>query len=122
MRAGVGPHGPTHRARDGQAELQPRQPGLLRLGRRSRHRDAGLGRVAVAVDARPFGTVLDDQPAHAGVADDDVAAPTQDEVGQAARPREAHEGAQLEGVVDGREEVGRPADAHRGEPRQRFVA
>ena len=42
--------------------------------------------------------------------------------GMLARARESDEGAQLEDVVDGREQVGRSADAHRREPRQRLVA
>ena len=46
----------------------------------------------------------------------------QDQVRQLARPGEADEGAQLERVVGGREQVGRAADAHRREPRQRLVA
>ena len=44
------------------------------------------------------------------------------EVRQPARPREADEAAQLEGVVGHREQVGRAADAHRREPRERLVA
>ena len=41
--------------------------------------------------------------------------------GMAALPREADERAQLERVVDGREQVGRAADPHRREPGQRLV-
>ena len=40
----------------------------------------------------------------------------------AARPGEPHDRAQLEDVVDGREQVGRSSDPHRGEPGQRLVA
>ena len=39
-----------------------------------------------------------------------------------ARAGEANQGAQLVGVVDRREQVGRTADAHRGEPGERLVA
>ena len=42
--------------------------------------------------------------------------------GRSARPREADERPQLERVVHRREQVGRTADPHRREPRQRFVA
>ena len=42
---------PPTRARDRQPELEAGQPGPLGLGRGPGHRDAGLGRVAVAVDA-----------------------------------------------------------------------
>ena len=42
--------------------------------------------------------------------------------GRFARPREAHQRAQLEGVVRGREQVGRPADPHRGQLSERHPA
>ena len=75
MGAGVGPHGPADRARDGQAELEAGQAGALGLGRGAGHRHAGLGRVAVAVDLRALGAVLDDEAADPAVADDEVAPP-----------------------------------------------
>ena len=62
------------------------------------------------------------RPRTPGVGDDEVAAPPEDEVREPARAREADEGAQLEGVVDRGEQVGRAADAHRREPRERLVA
>ena len=108
--------------RDGQPELEPGQARALRLGRGARHLDAGLGRVPIAVGARALGADLDHEAADPGVGDDEVAPAAEDEMGQLARPREPHERPQLVGVVHGREEVGRPADAHRGEPGERFVA
>ena len=62
------------------------------------------------------------RPRIAGVGDDEVAPPPEDEVRQVARPREPDQRAELVGVVDGREQVGRAADAHRREPGQRLVA
>ena len=62
------------------------------------------------------------RPRMPGVGDDQVAPPPQHEMREATRPREAHQGAQLVGVVDRREQVGRSADAHRGEPGERLVA
>jgi hypothetical protein len=41
---------------------------------------------------------------------------------EAARPRETDQGAQLVGVVDRREQIGRASDAHRGEPGEWLVA
>ena len=120
--AGVGPHGAADRARDGQPELEAGQAGPLRLGRRTRHLDAGFGRVAHAVGARALGPDLDDQPADPRVGDDHVAPPPEDDVLERARASEANEGAQLVGVVDRREQVGRAADAHRREPGERLVA
>ena len=122
VRAGVGPHRAADRARDGQPELEAGQAGPLRLGRGARHLDAGFGRVALAVDARALGPDLDDQAADARIGDDQVAAPPEDDVREPARAGEADQGAQLEGVVDRREQVGRAADAHRREPGERLVA
>ena len=63
------------------------------------------------------------RPADAAVADDDVAPPPQHEVRDRSRARAKRtRAAQLEGVVDGREQVGRAADAHRREPGERLVA
>ena len=84
--------------------------------------DARVGGVALALDARSLGPILDDQAADAAVADHEVAAATQDQMWERARAGEAHERPQLEQVVDGREEVRRSADTHRREPRQRLVA
>ena len=122
VRPGVGPHGAADRARDGQPELEAGQAGPLRLGRRARHLDAGFGRVAHAVGARALGPDLDDQPADPGIGDDHVAPPPEDDVLEPARAGEANQGAQLVGVVDRREQVGRTADAHRREPGERLVA
>ena len=107
VRPGVGPDGPADGPRDGQPEFEPGQPGALGLGRGPRHLDAGLGRVARPVDPRALGADLDDQAANAGVGDDQVAAAPEDEVRQAAGPREPDQRPQLEGVVGGGEQVGR---------------
>ena len=56
------------------------------------------------------------------VGDDHVAPPPEDDVLEPARAGEADQGAQLVGVVDRREQVGRAADAHRREPGERLVA
>ena len=69
----------------------------------------------VPSNALLLGAVVDDQAAHAGVADDQVRAAAEDEVGQPAAAREADEAAQLEQVVHLGEQVGRAAHAHRGE-------
>ncbi len=105
--AGVGPDGTADRARDGEAELEAGQAGLLRLGRGARHLDARLGGVALAVDPRALGPDLDHEAADAGIGDDEVAAAAEDEMGQLAGPRETHQRPELVGVVDGREQVGR---------------
>ena len=120
--AGVRPDRAADRARDRQPELEAGEAGLLGLGRRPGHRHAGLGGVAVAVDLRALGPVLDDEAADPGVGDDDVAPPPEERVRQLAAPGEADERPQLVDVVDGREEVGRAADAHRREPGERLVA
>ena len=41
--ARIRPDGAADGARDGQPELETRQTSLLRLGRRARHRQTGLG-------------------------------------------------------------------------------
>ena len=120
--AGIGPDGAAHGARDGQPELQPGEAGLARHGRRLGHRQAGVRHQVLALDAHALGADEDDQAADAGVADDQVGAATEQEDGQLARSREADQAAQLEQVVDGREEIRRPADAHGRETGQRLVA
>ena len=122
VRTGVRPDRAADRARDRQPEFEAGQPGPLGLGRGARHLDAGLGRVAVALGPRTLGPDLDDEAADAGVGDDEVAPPPEDEVRQLARPGEADERPQLVGVVGRGEQVGRATDPHRGEPRQRLVA
>ena len=62
------------------------------------------------------------RPRTPGVGDDHVAPPPEDEVRQLAGPGEADERPELVGVVGGGEQVGRTADAHRREPRERLVA
>ena len=63
-----------------------------------------------------------DEPADAGVADDEVRAAPDEEEGDVARAGVAHDAAQLEGVVRLGEDVGRPAHPQRGETGQRLVA
>ena len=75
VRAGVGPDGPADAPGHGEPELQPGQPGLLGLGRRAGHRDAGLRDVRRAVDAAGLGPHVDHEPADAPIRDDDVAPP-----------------------------------------------
>ena len=53
----------------------PDRPAALGLGRGARHRHAGLGGVALAVDRDALGADLDDQAADPGVGDDEVARP-----------------------------------------------
>ncbi len=89
--AGVRPDGASDRARDRQPELQAGETGLLGLGRRPRHRHARLRGVAVAVDLRSLGPVLDDEAADPGVGDDDVAPPPEERVRQLAAAGEANE-------------------------------
>ena len=91
VRPGVGPHGPAHAARDGQPELEAGQPGGLGDRRGPGHRQAGLRDEAAVGDLGALGPVLDDEAADPRVGDDDVAAPAEDDVGQAARPGELHE-------------------------------
>ncbi len=119
--AGVGPDSPADRARDGEPELESGQPRLLGLGRRPRHRDAGLGHVALAVHLGRLGADLDHEATDAAVADDDVAPPAQDQVRDVARPGESDDGPQLVLVANGREQVGRATDPHRREPGKRLV-
>ena len=86
--AGVRPDRAADGARDREPELEAGQARLLRLGRRAGHRHARLGGVAVAVDLRSLGPVLDDEAADPGVGDDDVAPPPEERVRQlAARGR-----------------------------------
>ena len=96
---GVGPDRATDRARDRQAELEAGQAGLLGLGRGAGHLDARLGHQPLPVDADALGADLDDQAADAGIGDDQVAPPPQQEVRQVAAARELDELAQLEPVV-----------------------
>ena len=120
---GVRPDRAADGARDREPVLEPGQAGLLGLGRRARHRHAGIGVVALAVDARRLGSDLDDEPADPGVARSRGRCPRPSRnSGIDARAREAHERPQLEQVVGDREQVGRAADAHRREPRERLVA
>ena len=52
VRAGVRPDRAAGRARDREPVLEPAEAGLLALGRGARHRDAGVGVEALAVDLR----------------------------------------------------------------------
>jgi hypothetical protein len=122
MGAGIGPDGAAHGTRDGQPELQAGEAGLARDGRRLGHRQAGVGDQILALDADPLGADQDDQAADAGVADDQVGAPTEQEDGHLTCSREADQAAQLEQVVDGREKIRRAADQHGGESGERFAA
>ena len=78
--AGVRPDRAADGARDGQPELEARQPGALGHGRRPGHRDARLGDEPLVEDLGPFGPDLDDEPADARVGDDHVAPPPEDHV------------------------------------------
>ena len=86
------------------------------------HGQPGVGHEPRPVDAAPLRADHDHEPAHAGVADDQVRAAADEDQGDVARAREAHDAAQLEEVVHLREQVGRTADAHRREARQRLLA
>ena len=101
---------------------RPDRPGPLGLGRRPGHRQAGLGGVAVALDAEPSARSWMTRPrTPRSLMTRSLPRPSTRCGSSRARAKRTRR-AQLEDVVHGGEQVGRAADAHRREPRQRLVA
>ena len=87
VRSGVGPDRAADGARDGQPELEAGQAGLLCLRGGARHGHARLGDVPLAVDAVASARTWMTRPRMPGIADDQVAAPAEDEQRQTRRAR-----------------------------------
>ena len=121
--AGVGPHGPADRARDGQPELEAGQAGRPGQRRRPGHRQRPRRRPGVSRRrGSPRPGRLDHQAADAGVAMT-RSLPRPRSVW--ARPRARAKRTtprSSKRVVDLGEQVGRAAHAHRREARQRLLA
>jgi hypothetical protein len=114
------PDGPAHRARDADEVLDPAPPALDRVEDEVLDDRAALGgqqaRVALrarGAEAEVVGAVADHQAPVAAVADEDVGAEAEEEVGHPQLAGGEHRGRQLVGRAGGVERVGRTPDAER---------